>query len=138
MDEADALADRLAIMHHGQLRCCGTPLFLKQKFGVGYSLVCTRKENPPCLPDAITSMVRSFVPQCQPVVAVGTELTYRFPLDAAAHFPELLSNIDDNKAGFGIEYYGLSEITMEEVNIVKIHLYILYTNSHNSLLFLYV
>jgi len=33
MDEADVLGDRIAIMASGEIRCCGTSLFLKNKFG---------------------------------------------------------------------------------------------------------
>ena len=32
MDEAEELGDRVAIMSHGELKTCGTPLFLKNKF----------------------------------------------------------------------------------------------------------
>lgn len=42
MDEADLLGDRVAIMAHGQLMCCGSPLFLKNKFGVGYTLTISK------------------------------------------------------------------------------------------------
>ena len=38
MDEADILGDRIAIMADGQLRCAGSSLFLKNKYGVGYTL----------------------------------------------------------------------------------------------------
>ena len=38
MDEADILGDRIAIMAGGRLTCCGTSLFLKQQYGVGYTL----------------------------------------------------------------------------------------------------
>lgn len=33
MDEADLLADRIAIMSKGQLKCCGSSLFLKKHYG---------------------------------------------------------------------------------------------------------
>ena len=33
MDEADLLADRIAIMSKGQLKCCGSALFLKRHYG---------------------------------------------------------------------------------------------------------
>ena len=33
MDEADLLGDRIAIMAKGELQCCGSPLFLKEKYG---------------------------------------------------------------------------------------------------------
>lgn len=39
MEEADVLGDRIAIMAKGRLRCIGTALHLKQRFGTGYTLV---------------------------------------------------------------------------------------------------
>jgi ATP-binding cassette, subfamily A (ABC1), member 3 len=42
MDEADILGDRIAIMSEGQLRCAGSPLFLKKTYGVGYQLTVER------------------------------------------------------------------------------------------------
>lgn len=33
MDEADLLGDRIVIMAGGELQCCGSPLFLKNKYG---------------------------------------------------------------------------------------------------------
>lgn len=38
MDEADLLADRIAIVSEGQLQVAGSPLFLKKKFGNGLYL----------------------------------------------------------------------------------------------------
>ncbi len=38
MDEADLLADRKAIVSKGKLRCLGSSLFLKNRFGLGYHL----------------------------------------------------------------------------------------------------
>ena len=38
MDEADELSDRVAIMSHGQVRCCGTAPFLKNAYGCGYNM----------------------------------------------------------------------------------------------------
>ena len=32
MDEADYLSDRVAVMANGVLRCCGSTLFLKNKY----------------------------------------------------------------------------------------------------------
>jgi ATP-binding cassette subfamily A (ABC1) protein 3 len=38
MDEADFLGDRIAIMGNGKLICCGSSVYLKNKFGIGYNL----------------------------------------------------------------------------------------------------
>nr|XP_046235853.1 phospholipid-transporting ATPase ABCA1-like isoform X1 [Scatophagus argus] len=45
MDEADILGDRIAIISHGKLRCCGSSLFLKKCFGSGYYLTLVRDGN---------------------------------------------------------------------------------------------
>lgn len=38
MEEAEILADRIAVIADGELRCIGTSLFLKNNFGEGYRL----------------------------------------------------------------------------------------------------
>merc|ERR1712048_1042130 len=38
MEEAEALCDRLAIQVKGQLRCLGTPMHIRNKYGFGYQL----------------------------------------------------------------------------------------------------
>ena len=43
MDEADLLGDRIAIISHGQLKCCGSSLYLKSTFGEGYHLTLVKK-----------------------------------------------------------------------------------------------
>jgi len=57
MDEADFLGDRIAIMADGQLRCCGSSLFLKSRYGVGYHLTLVKKKN--CNQNAVTSLIVS-------------------------------------------------------------------------------
>ena len=45
LEEADELADRIAIMSHGKLLTLGTSNFIKKKFGVGYHLIVSSKLN---------------------------------------------------------------------------------------------
>ncbi|KAF4110511.1 hypothetical protein G5714_007542 [Onychostoma macrolepis] len=42
MDEADILGDRVAIISHGRVCCCGSSLFLKKAYGRGYYLTVAR------------------------------------------------------------------------------------------------
>jgi ABC-type multidrug transport system ATPase subunit len=44
LDEASLLADRIAVMKEGQLQCCGSELFLKNRFGLGYNLTVVLAE----------------------------------------------------------------------------------------------
>ena len=43
LDEADTLSDRIAIIHQGRLLCSGSSMFLKKRFGKGYSLTIDLK-----------------------------------------------------------------------------------------------
>lgn len=43
MDEADACADRVAVMAKGQIHCTGSPSFLKRNVGAGYSLTLAKQ-----------------------------------------------------------------------------------------------
>ena len=45
MEEADALSTRVGIMASGTLRCIGSQLHLKNKFGSGYKLTIVLKNN---------------------------------------------------------------------------------------------
>jgi ABC-type multidrug transport system ATPase subunit len=46
MEEADILGDRIAIMARGRIRCIGTPIRLKTRFGAGYVVnVSVRTEH---------------------------------------------------------------------------------------------
>lgn len=45
MDEADILGDRICIMAEGTVQCCGSSLFLKNRFGVGYNLILAKKSK---------------------------------------------------------------------------------------------
>jgi ATP-binding cassette subfamily A (ABC1) protein 3 len=42
MDEADVLGDRIGIMAKGEMKCLGSSLFLKKKFGAGYKLTMVK------------------------------------------------------------------------------------------------
>lgn len=44
MEEADFLGDRIGIMGEGKLICCGSSVFLKNKFGVGYNLIIVKED----------------------------------------------------------------------------------------------
>ncbi|XP_064626259.1 phospholipid-transporting ATPase ABCA1-like isoform X3 [Lineus longissimus] len=45
MDEADTLGDRIAIIADGKLRCCGSSLFLKARYGSGYYLTMSKQDE---------------------------------------------------------------------------------------------
>ena len=63
MDEADFLGDRIGIMGEGKLICCGSSVFLKNKFGVGYNLTMVKEDtNVDSAP--IIQLVKGNIPEC--------------------------------------------------------------------------
>ena len=45
MQEAEALADRIAVIGNGQLKACGSSQFLKKTFGSNYSLSVVKRNT---------------------------------------------------------------------------------------------
>ncbi|KRT85363.1 ABC transporter ATP-binding protein [Oryctes borbonicus] len=113
MDEADLLGDRIAIMAGGSLQCCGSSFFLKKKYGAGYHLVIAKSQR--CDVGKVTSLLRHHIPSIEVENNVGSELTYILSEEQSAVFQEMLSDLEDNSLKLGIDSYGISLTTMEEV-----------------------
>eukprot|EP01036_Dinobryon_divergens_P035789 gene35789-46440_t len=115
MDEADLLGDRIAIMGDGKLRCCGSSLFLKQKFGVGYSMTLEKKEALNFNTARLTSMITSNIPDAKLLTDVGTEISFQLPFNASSKFQKLFEAFDTSLDELGLRSYGMSVTTLEEV-----------------------
>ncbi|KAL4240689.1 ATP-binding cassette sub- A member 3 [Mactra antiquata] len=113
MDEADLLGDRVAIMADGVIKCCGTSLFLKNKYGAGYHLTMVKKSQ--CDISKITTLIQQYIPDSIVQSNVASELSYVLPHEMSQCFAELFSEIDEKIEELGIESYNVSTTTMEEV-----------------------
>ncbi|XP_056465788.1 phospholipid-transporting ATPase ABCA3 [Gadus chalcogrammus] len=82
MDEADLLGDRIAIMAGGELQCCGSPLFLKNKYGAGYHMVIVKDHL--CNVSEITRLVHMYVPDATMESSAGAELSYILPKESTS------------------------------------------------------
>ena len=106
MDEADLLGDRIAIMGDGQLRCCGSSLFLKRAIGVGYNMTIEKNHAAQFDSSRMSDLVLSHIPSATMLTDVGTELTFQLPLDSTGHFQALFDQIDSNDKVLGVQSYG--------------------------------
>lgn len=120
MDEADILADRKAVVSKGSLRCCGSSLFLKNRFGLGYHL------NMVVEPDTDYNQIDKFVSDYIEGTEVGRvhgkELDIMLPHTSIAGFAALFAALEERSDGvkskaetLGIKSYGVSMTTLEEV-----------------------
>ncbi|KAL7554951.1 hypothetical protein ACHAWF_018531 [Thalassiosira exigua] len=135
MDEADLLGDRIAIMAEGQLRCVGSPLYLKKYYGVGYQLTIIKsstkeeegKEEEDCrnvgdengklfdLDGTIVEIVQGAVPTATVLSNVGIEIRYQLPMGQSEKFIGMFQRLDELIANGDINTYGISITTLDEV-----------------------
>ncbi|XP_071796832.1 phospholipid-transporting ATPase ABCA3-like [Asterias amurensis] len=113
MDEADLLGDRIAIMANGELQCFGTSLFLKKKYGVGYHMTIAKANS--CDVRRVTELIAHHVPGMHKESDVGTELSFVLPEESVGQFEQLFTDLETNRDSLGINSYGASVTTMEEV-----------------------
>uniref|UniRef100_A0A1B6D564 Uncharacterized protein n=2 Tax=Clastoptera arizonana TaxID=38151 RepID=A0A1B6D564_9HEMI len=119
MDEADILADRKAVISKGRVRCCGTSLFLKNKFGVGYHLTLVMRDTLPDKTSDIVNLVCEFVPKAKYSRKIAHDLSFILPLNSVDNFPLLFTTIEEEiktqSRGLNIISYGVSMTTLGEV-----------------------
>lgn len=113
MDEADLLGDRIAIMAGGKLKCCGSSFFLKKKYGAGYNLVMEKSDR--CDPELVKLLLKRHIPNIEIYSSVGSELNFLLPEDCVSVFEDLLKDLERHSQNLGINSYGISLTTLEEV-----------------------
>ncbi|XP_059123759.1 phospholipid-transporting ATPase ABCA3-like [Peromyscus eremicus] len=120
MDEADVLGDRIAIMVQGTLRCCGSSVFLKRQYGIGYHVVMVKE--PHCDTDEISKLIHDYASTATLKTNVGNELSFILPLEYTQRFEALFTALEENQERLGISSFGVSITTMEEVFLRVSHM----------------
>ncbi|KAM4020093.1 ATP-binding cassette sub-family A member 2 [Anomaloglossus baeobatrachus] len=127
MDEADLLGDRIAIISHGKLKCCGSPLFLKSTYGDGYKLTVVKKPSgpdissssciSPCSEPRVSQFIKKYVASCLLVSDTNTELSYILPSESVRKgcFERLFQHLDLSLGDLDLTSFGLMDTTLEEV-----------------------
>jgi len=115
MDEADYLGDRIGIMGEGKMQCLGSPLFLKNRFGVGYSLTLTKRDASEKGNQHIIKFISNHIPEVRVVSDVSAEISVQLPLETAHKFQGLFDDLDLNMRELNVENYGVSVTTLEQV-----------------------
>ncbi len=117
-DEADLLGDRIGILAEGQLRCCGSSLFLKKEFGVGYQISIDKISASERIDETVTDIIMNAVPEATVLSNVSSELSFQLPLDSSSQFVSMFSELDKIVESREISMYGVSITTLEEVFIM--------------------
>jgi len=115
------LGDRIAIMGDGKLKCCGSSLYLKSVYGVGYNMTLEKKNPVDFDNEQMSRTVQQYIPEAKLLSDAGTELSFQLPLSSSDKFQSLFDYFDDNETALGIRSYGMSVTTLEEVFIKVAH-----------------
>ncbi|KAG7301735.1 hypothetical protein JYU34_014722 [Plutella xylostella] len=105
--------DRVALLHGGRVKCHATPMFLKKAIGSGYRL--TIATTPTASEPTITAAIQSVVGAARLNKREGSSLTYNLPAAGSARFPLLFNHLEQGKGALGIDYMGVGVTTLEEV-----------------------
>ncbi|XP_028787945.1 ABC transporter A family member 2 [Neltuma alba] len=126
MEEADILSDRIGIMAKGKLRCIGTSIRLKSRFGTGFianiSFHGNNFEQSPANRDATPTRNHETVKQffknnldVVPKEENSAYLTYVIPHDREGVLMNFFEELQDREEEFGISDIQLGLATLEEV-----------------------
>ena len=123
MDEADLLSDRIFIMARGALQCTGSPLWLKERFGIGYSVVVSRSAQDASTVGShhISDIIRRIVPDARQLPSAAGEVAFRLAHASSATLPSLFRELDARRDELGISACGVSASTLEEVFVILAH-----------------
>lgn len=121
MEEAEALCDRLAIQVSGQLRCLGSPIHIRHRYGKGYQLELF------IAPGGGQTRVEALVRFVQERVAPGAVLLVSQPGRCLFELPPAegrtgpmslgaaLSEVSASKRALGVTEYSLWQPSLEQV-----------------------
>ena len=137
MDEAELLSDRVAVMKEGKLRCCGSPLFLKERFGLGYNLTVVLEpiglsadveiggleeaddsdggKSFDLQIDRVAAFLTQRIPGTTIARSSGKEVSFRFPQGTESLFPATFDDLEREMDTLGIGAYGIQNSSLEEV-----------------------
>lgn len=132
-------------MGDGQLKCAGSSLFLKNKYGVGYQLTVVKSKRipgnqsddemddieliekrksrddqetqlaPSNVKGRLHKVVMNSVPHAKLQDEVGSEVTYQLPFSESSRFGPMFSKLDKLVDKKRIDSYGVSVTTLNEV-----------------------
>lgn len=116
MDEAEALADRVGIMMHGELQCLGTPLHLREKFGMGYVLQIRTTMLDEVI-EFVKKLMKDLDAKAPLVLRILDDFVELALPDGRRLLPTLFEKLEDNKSQMNILDWSAGQSSLDDVFI---------------------
>ncbi|CAH1126706.1 unnamed protein product [Ceutorhynchus assimilis] len=114
MEEADALGDWIAIMNEGELKCYGTPMYLKKLYETGSNLILLIKKDKD-VTEAVENLEKVIKTEFNSAKCKGInghEVRFLLP---EGNYIKLFEFLESNKDKYGIENISFTCTTLEDV-----------------------
>ncbi|KAG1702498.1 hypothetical protein DVH05_009448 [Phytophthora capsici] len=128
MQEAQALCENIGIVAEGKLKCCGSSLFLRNRFGVGYKLTVVHNEDADegdefnlqrsqreAWADLLMTTLRKYVPNAAIVSDNKWETRIQLSDGEERRFADLFKELETMKQSGIIKRYAVAATDLEDV-----------------------
>ncbi|KAH9367770.1 hypothetical protein HPB48_014055 [Haemaphysalis longicornis] len=116
MEEADAIADRIIVMHSGKIICSGSPTFLKEACGVGYKLHVGKAETG-LKSNEVLALIRQTVPLAVIERELDDEISIALHTFDSTGFEAMFRQLEQGATWMGIKSLSVSAATMNDAYI---------------------
>jgi ATP-binding cassette, subfamily A (ABC1), member 3 len=113
MDEADVLADSIAIMAGGRLKAVGTPFALKQQHGGTTRIVCIKALG--CDIEQTTRKLQQHVPDLKLHSNTSGEFSYELRGQSFDILQAIMQDLENNMAALKILNFGVIPTSMRDI-----------------------
>ncbi|CAN8004389.1 unnamed protein product, partial [Ixodes hexagonus] len=114
IEEAETLGDRVVIMKDGRVCCCGSPMWLKQRFGTGECLRLTKFPN--FRGDTVRRIIHAHMGAIRHRQDSQIEVIYWLgTLRSVAKMAALVRVLDKRRTALGIAVMSVTSTTLEDV-----------------------
>ena len=110
MEEADILADKVAVMVDGQFKSIGTSLYLKNHYGEGYKVDLVSQD-----PHKLWEVIQERFLHIHKIDLSGGSLQVSLPRSFTSEMEEFLRVLENQEFGELIEDWALTNSSLEEV-----------------------
>ena len=102
-------------MNHGEIKCKGTPHFLKKFYGNGFRIKLIKNEKFDWLHFNKVLCENNFETDFRIETNVADEIELSIAFDKISMLSVFLKVVETNKESLGLDSYSVSTSTMEEV-----------------------
>ncbi|XP_020814087.1 ATP-binding cassette sub-family A member 2 [Drosophila serrata] len=110
---AESISDRLAIMSNGELKCTGTKPFLKNMYGHGFRLVCSKGRN--CNVPALIELMNSHLPNMTIESNYGFKVNFVLENKDEDYFPALIDDLEEHMERLDVISFRIRDTSTEEI-----------------------